>query len=87
VSVPPCPADVTNHGQYVSGVAHSTPPGPDHGQVVSAAAQSDCGKSGSTTSETDPPKTSSIQGPSTTHHGNRGTKGQGTGSGKGKGNH
>ncbi len=41
---PPCPADVVNHGQYVSGVAHDTPPGPGHGEVVSAAAQSDCGK-------------------------------------------
>ena len=41
---PPCPDDVVNHGQYVSGVAHDTPPGPGHGEVVSAAAQSDCGK-------------------------------------------
>ena len=41
---PPCPADVENHGQYVSGVAQDTPPGPGHGEVVSAAAQSDCGK-------------------------------------------
>ena len=41
---PRCPADVVNHGQYVSGVAHETPPGPGHGEVVSAVAQSDCGK-------------------------------------------
>jgi hypothetical protein len=44
ISAPPCPADVTNHGDYVSRVAHDTPPGPDHGKIVSAAAQSDCGK-------------------------------------------
>ena len=41
---PPCPADVKNHGDYVSRVAHDTPPGPDHGKIVSAAAQADCGK-------------------------------------------
>jgi hypothetical protein len=50
VTAPPCPADVTNHGEYVSGVAHATPPGPEHGQIVSAAAQSDCGKPGATAS-------------------------------------
>jgi hypothetical protein len=44
VSAPRCPRDVVNHGDYVSGVARDTPPGPDHGQIVAAAAQSDCGK-------------------------------------------
>jgi hypothetical protein len=44
VSAPPCPPDVLNHGDYVSRVARDTPPGPDHGKIVSAAAQSDCGK-------------------------------------------
>ena len=39
----PC-EDAANHGEYVSGVAHDTPPGPGKGQVVSEAAQSDCGK-------------------------------------------
>jgi hypothetical protein len=34
-----------NHGEYVSSVAHATPPGPGHGKAVSAAAQSSCGKS------------------------------------------
>jgi hypothetical protein len=54
-SLPPCPADVKNHGAYVSSVAkanhgaaadHGKPAGSDfsHGEVVSAAAQSDCGK-------------------------------------------
>jgi hypothetical protein len=47
VTAPPCPAGVTNHGDYVSSVAHDTPPGPTHGQIVSAAAQSDCGSAGS----------------------------------------
>jgi hypothetical protein len=44
VSAPPCPPDVLNHGDYVSRVARDTPPGPDHGKIVSAAANSDCGK-------------------------------------------
>ena len=49
----PCPpvlydpaacADAVNHGAYVSYVAHATKGTPDHGALVSAAAQSDCGK-------------------------------------------
>lgn len=44
VTPPPCPAGVTSHGQYVSMVARNTPPGPNHGKIVSAAAKSDCGK-------------------------------------------
>jgi hypothetical protein len=53
-SLPPCPADVKNHGEYVSSVAkanhghgdHGKPEASEftHGEVVSAAAQSDCGK-------------------------------------------
>ena len=39
---PPCPDGVTNHGQYVSGVARGTAPGPDHGKAVSAAARLGC---------------------------------------------
>jgi hypothetical protein len=85
VSVPPCPADVTNHGEYVSGVAQSTPPGPEHGQIVSAAAQSDCGKSGST-STTDPAKTSSVAAASPAHHANpNANKAKGAGSKPGHG--
>jgi hypothetical protein len=34
--------DARNHGQYVSSIARSTPPGPDKGAIVSAAAESDC---------------------------------------------
>lgn len=37
-----------NHGKTVSSVAHETPPGPGHGEAVSAAAQSDCGKKDAT---------------------------------------
>src|SRR3712207_9079153 len=33
-------------GQFVSGVARATPPGPGHGAVVSEAARSDCGRHG-----------------------------------------
>lgn len=46
-SLPPCPSDVKNHGAYVAGVAHSAPRGKggEHGQWVSQAARSDCGKS------------------------------------------
>jgi len=39
-----CPSGLTNHGQYVSSVAQSASPGPGHGAIVAAAAQSDCGK-------------------------------------------
>ena len=39
-------ATARNHGEYVSGVAHETPPGPGHGAAVSEAARSDCGKKG-----------------------------------------
>lgn len=36
--------DAKNHGQNVSAFAHSLPKGPGRGQLVSAVAQSDCGK-------------------------------------------
>src|SRR3954464_3163568 len=41
-----CPADVKNHGAYVSSVARSAAHGKDgdHGKAVSAGAKSDCGK-------------------------------------------
>jgi hypothetical protein len=45
VTAPPCPADVRNHGAYVSSVARDPAyAGPQHGAIVAAAAQSDCGK-------------------------------------------
>lgn len=31
-----------NHGEYVSSIARTTPPGPGKGAVVSAAAEADC---------------------------------------------
>src|SRR5688572_25190949 len=47
VTLPACPADVKNHGAYVSSIAkdkaEDAEPGA-HGALVSAAAQSDCGK-------------------------------------------
>jgi hypothetical protein len=53
------PADIVcaegNHGKTVSSVAQATPPGPEHGTAVAAAAQSDCGK---TLSPDDPAETS-----------------------------
>jgi hypothetical protein len=49
--LPPCPADVKNHGAYVSSVAKANrghgeegSEETNHGALVSAAAQSDCGK-------------------------------------------
>lgn len=61
-SLPPCPTDVKNHGAYVSSVAHGDgthgkpagEPG-DHGALVSAAAQSDCGKPTPGASESESP--------------------------------
>ena len=52
VQLPPCPADVKNHGAYVSSVAKANRGHAEegdeaegaHGALVSAAAQSDCGK-------------------------------------------
>ena len=44
--LPSCPADVKNHGAYVSSVAKSAPKGAggEHGSWVRQAAHSDCGK-------------------------------------------
>jgi hypothetical protein len=51
VTLPECPADVQNHGAYVSSVAkadHADAAPGEHGALVSAAARSDCGKTGGT---------------------------------------
>ena len=55
-AVPSCPADVKNHGAYVSGVAHSAPKGKggEHGKWVSQAAHSDCGKSSDASEKPEP---------------------------------
>ena len=52
-TLPECPADVKNHGEYVSSVAHDAPKGKGgvHGGWVSQAAHSDCGKKHSADSE------------------------------------
>lgn len=56
---PPCPADVRNHGAYVSSVARGDEAtGAEHGALVSAAARSDCGKpAGDDAAETDETET------------------------------
>ena len=61
VSAPPRPPDVVNHGEYVSRVARETPSGPDHGKIVAAAAESDCGK------PTAPPASAPAAAASTGH--------------------
>jgi hypothetical protein len=45
-TLPECPGDVKNHGEYVSSVAKDAPKGKDahHGSFVSEAAKGDCGK-------------------------------------------
>jgi hypothetical protein len=84
VSAPPCPADVRNHGDYVSRVAHETPPGPDHGRIVAAAAQSDCGQLAGAAAE---PTTVTSAGPGKSDaapgrsKGNSGSHGNGHGHG------
>lgn len=86
--LPTCPADVKNHGAYVSSVAHEAPKGKDgaHGSWVSQAARSDCGKSvdsshspepdHSDAPETHSPKPAQTEqhqsGSSETHHGGHG---------------
>lgn len=55
-----CPAGTTNHGAYVSSVARDkSTRGRAHGQAVSAAAHSDCGKPSSTTAGTQATQTKS----------------------------
>jgi hypothetical protein len=93
-SAPPCPDDVENHGQYVSDVAQGTRPGPGHGEVVSAAAQSDCGKDVGTTNGDEPEPAAMAANRAATDptkpgegssNGNGG-EGQGQGQGQGAGN-
>lgn len=63
----PCPSDVANHGAYVSQVAHDkTLKGREHGQAVSQAAQSDCGKPAGATADTqasDAPEVEATEAP------------------------
>jgi len=72
-----CPADVANHGAYVSSVARDRSlHGRDHGAAVSEAARSDCGRavpSAPSTATTEPPTTLDGSGADVTggagHHG------------------
>ena len=72
-TLPECPADVKNHGQYVSSVAKDAPKGKDghHGSYVSEAAKSDCGKDAGDaaedpeTDEATDPETDEAQDPET----------------------
>ena len=90
-SAPPCPDDVENHGQYVSDVAQGTPPGPGHGEVVSAAAQSDCGKDVATTDSDEPDPAAMAAHRADTDPakpgkgGSNGQDGEGQGQGQGQG--
>ena len=65
--LPSCPADVKNHGAYVSSVAHSAPKGKGgvHGSWVSQAAHSDCGKP-SPDASASPDPTDASQSPDST---------------------
>lgn len=82
------PAD--NHGACVSEIARNAPRGPggDHGEAVSTAARSDCGKSSTTTSSSSTTSTSTPSTTTTTIDGdgegiaaNRGPGGRGQGNG------
>jgi hypothetical protein len=55
-----CPDGVQNHGDFVSDVARDTASGPGHGEAVSAAARSDCGKDSTSTSAPDPGTTATT---------------------------
>ncbi len=81
VELPPCPADVKNHGEYVSSVAGDKTHDGDtnHGALVSAAAQSDCGKpagagadADAAESETESSDTGETHGQSANPHGKAG---------------
>jgi hypothetical protein len=64
-----CPAGVKNHGTYVSSVGHPAVRGKDgaHGDAVSAAARSDCGKKAASTSGDTPGSTDPESGDASGH--------------------
>jgi hypothetical protein len=70
-----CPADVKNHGAYVSSVARSAPHGKGgvHGKAVSAAAKSDCGKD-QTGAGSDDPESSDAESSDTDSDTDTGTR-------------
>jgi hypothetical protein len=64
-----------SHGKTVSSVAHDTPPGPDHGAAVAAAAQSDCGKADAATPSSEPGSAATPNGRAQATHGRAGQGG------------
>ena len=52
-----------NHGQNVSAYVHSLPKGPGRGELVSAAAQSDCGKEGEESEDADEVESEETEAP------------------------
>jgi hypothetical protein len=91
------PGACLNHGQRVSAIAHSTPPGPGHGAAVSAAAHDHTGECAHTDGTDDPaadtgdvtapPAESPVPAPSVApaQHGPRHNAGGQSGSGKSHG--
>ena len=83
-----------NHGATVSSIAKETPPGPDHGDAVSEAAQSSCGKSTTDDDPTDDDSTAATVASTTdddspgngTGNGNANGNGNGNGNNNGNGN-
>ena len=75
-----------NHGEFVSGVAHATPPGPGHGAVVSDAAQSDCGHQGGDDDDAGEVDDGDDDGENRGPGGGADTGGSNRGSGNGNGN-
>jgi hypothetical protein len=75
-----CPAGVKNHGTYVSSVGHSAVRGKDgaHGDAVSAAARSDCGKKAASTSGDTPGSTDPESGDASGHQPGAAVAGTGT---------
>jgi hypothetical protein len=71
-----------NHGATVSSIAKETPSGPDHGDAVSEAAQSSCGKS---TAADDTAETTVGSTTDDDSAGNRAGNGNGNGNGNGHG--
>jgi hypothetical protein len=55
-----------NHGQTVSSVAQSVEPGPGHGEAVSDAAHSSCGKDADDPDDEDTPDVTTAEAPTTT---------------------
>jgi hypothetical protein len=81
-----------NHGATVSSIAKETPPGPGHGDEVSIAAHSSCGKNATDDDATDDGTTTTVAATdddspgNSDGHGNSNGHGSGTGNSGGNGN-